>query len=422
MFLRNKDRRIGNYELQDKLGEGGMGEVYRALDVQLQRTVAVKVLHPEVAQNTEFRARFLQEARAVAALDHPNIIRIYAFDADEKGRHYLVMEYVTGGSLRGYLEDRYENREEINTLETLRLVQQVAAALEYAHQLGMVHRDVKPDNVLLKPASGFGGDMRYSAMLTDFGLAKLLAGENLVQTANDKLVGGTLPYMAPEQFWGGMDYRADIYALGIMMYELVVGRLPFMPSSPHEAAEMHVKQPPPLPTYFRNDLSPKIEAVIMKSIAKQPEQRFQTGLEMIHAIREIVDNDEITVSPDRTTVPRHSGQEPTIDSGPGTAPVKDDAVIAEREGYARQTFTLTQPVFIIGRDPKRDMPLPGGKVSRSHARLERQADRTYTITDLGSTNGTYMDGKKLQPNQPYSWGPNNELIIGEYRLTLKKST
>lgn len=412
--------RLGNYELQQLLGEGGMGSVYRALDIRLQRVVALKVLIPEIAAKQEFRQRFLQEARAAAALDHPNIVRIFAFDVDEEGRYYLVMEYVPGGSLRGFTEGLQSQNKLMDITEALRLLQQVAAALDYAHTQGMVHRDVKPDNILLKPASSFG-TASYNALLTDFGLAKLLDRENLVQTGISKPMG-TLPYMAPEQFTGNIDYRVDIYALGIVMYELLVGTLPFIPRSLADAGELHTKQPPPPPRQLRPDLSPQLEAVLLKTLEKAKERRYQTGMELASAIQDVLQGGK-----GGQKMTRMQDSDPAIDKQempptPPPAPVNttgQDRIIIQREGYAPQALIITKETLMIGRDPRHDIALASEKVSRTHARIDRQPDGSYTIMDLGSTNGTYLEGTRLPAQSPYVYAPGYSLVMGEYHLTLQ---
>ncbi|PJF44439.1 MAG: hypothetical protein CUN55_03960 [Phototrophicales bacterium] len=412
-------QQLGNFVLQKHLGEGGMGAVYKAIDIQLQRTVAVKVMHPHIAENEVFRQRFLQEARSAAALDHPNIVRIYAFDISPSGTHYLVMEFLELGSLRDYVSKLTAQGQKVDVNEALLFVQHLAMALDYAHQRGVLHRDIKPDNVLLKQNMLLGEASQYTAVLTDFGLAKLMSGENLVKTQMNNPMG-TLPYMSPEQFQGGVDARSDLYALGIMMYELLVGQLPFLPRTPHEAIQMHLHQPIPQPRAMRPDLLPSLEPILYQILAKDPNQRFQTGAQLIQAINRALGVSTPSAFGGISTDMGGYPAVPSTPAMPAAAPVPNipsgqPHILIEREGYAPRVVPFHKSLITIGRDPARDIPLGGDKVSRMHAQIERETDGTFTITDM-STNGTFMNGERLERDKPTQvLGPLN---IGPYRLTI----
>jgi serine/threonine protein kinase len=419
-MTKHEGSQLGNFVLQTKLGEGGMGEVYAAEDVQLQRRVAVKVMHAHVAAHEVFRMRFLQEARSAAALDHPNIVRIYTFDIAPNGEHYLVMEFVQSGSLRGYIENLQYHHYNMEVTEALTLIQQIAAALDYAHSTNTIHRDIKPDNVLIKENTMLGyGATQYTAVLTDFGLAKLVDGNNLVQTQMNNPMG-TLPYMAPEQFSGQADHRADLYALGVMMYEMLVGRLPFYPQSPAEAMQQHTYEQPPSPRGIRADLPPALEPILLKALAKQPAQRFQYGREIIQVIQQVLGggtslgsaaNHSVAASPypsdPANRVPPPQQQQPASSGQP--------QLLLEREGYASKTVPITKQLITIGRDPARDIPLAGNNISRLHAQIERERDGTLSVTDY-STNGTFMNGQRLPNKRAVTI--NGPLTVGPYRLTV----
>jgi serine/threonine protein kinase len=415
-----------------------MGTVYRAIDSQLLRPVAIKVMHPQFAIQTEFQQRFLQEARASAKLDHPNIIRIYEFDLDNR-QLYMVTELVQGGSLRDYLKRLYDERKFIDVAEALALTRQVAFALDYAHSEGLIHRDVKPDNVLLKVAnSGTDEQVGFRAILTDFGLAKLAEGGVQSIAANPT---GTLPYMSPEQAQADpLDGRTDIYALGIMLYELTTGRLPFMPRSIPEAIKMHTSVPPEPPTKARPSLSPALEAVILKAIAKNPEDRFATAGEFARAIAEVervggqIKRGASPVAPANAPDPKPEKVEslgtylasmaplatPQLPNLPENLSTTDQIVIST-EGKPPRSVPITSNVIEIGRDPSLTVALDSPKVSRTHARVERRPDGQYMITDLGSSNGTYLADTKLLSNIPEVWAPDKLVRMGPFFLTLQRA-
>lgn len=441
------NQKIAQYELRRRIGEGGMGVVYEALDVQLQRPAALKLMHDEVANNEEFRGRFLQEARSVAALEHPNIIRIYSSAVDPQGRYYLVMEYMHGGSLRDCLTWLASQRKYLDLSEALVLAQQVAVALDYANRHQIVHRDIKPDNVLLKPAPITGGP-RFLALLTDFGLAKLIDAQSLVKTQVNKPLG-TLAYMAPEQFRGQVDHRSDLYALGVMLYELVVGQLPFTPQTLPQALQMHTQQQAAPPSSIRQGLLPQVDGLILRALEKSQDRRYQSGQEFAQAIQNALAGGPLLAPQAQqsayiasiehylaTRIPNGQAApiqvNPVADSSP--APVTqprgvaaqvpvttNDTIIISRDGFAPRSVTVTKSTLMIGRDPNHEVALAGDKVSRNHARIDYRPDGSYTITDLGSSNGTYINTAKLIKDVPEHWPLDLSVGVGEYRLSLQRT-
>jgi len=257
--------RLGSYELLRRLGEGGMAQVYLARDVRLGREVAVKVLDRKLAERPGFRERFEREARVAAALDHPNIVPLYDFG--ESGVLYLVMPFVSGGSLQEML-----NRTPFTMGAVATYGSQIADALAYAHQRNVVHRDVKPANMLLH------ADGRL--MLSDFGLAKIIDQANRVARPRNHPDAGTPEYMAPEQVNGHSDERSDIYALGVVLYLLLTGRLPFTGSSSNAVMEGHLYRMPESPRRLNPGVSVAMEAVVMRALSKRPEDRFQRASEL----------------------------------------------------------------------------------------------------------------------------------------------
>ena len=277
-------QQIENYRIDGVIGEGGMGTIYRATDVYLMRPVAVKVMHQELAEDVTFQSRFLQEARAAARLDHPSIVRIYHFGR-EPGLLYIVMELIDGLSLGAYLRQLARLNQDVRLEETLSLVAQAADALGYAHRQGVIHRDVKPDNILVKrlDRTDRPGDPPLRAMVTDFGLAKLLEADQDTQTG---LLMGTLPYMSPEQVLDlPLDGRSDIYSLGVVLYQLATGQLPLDIRSPEQAMQAHQYEEIPTPREMHAGVPGGVEAIILRALNRRPENRYQTAEELAVDLR-----------------------------------------------------------------------------------------------------------------------------------------
>ncbi len=253
--------RLGSYELLRRLGEGGMAQVYLARDIRLGREVAVKVLDQRLAERPGFRERFEREARVAASLDHPNIVQLYDF-GDSERQLYLVMPYVSGGSLQDMLRRAPFAGGEVATFGS-----QMADALDYAHQRGVIHRDVKPANMLVH------ADGRL--LLSDFGLAKILSSAQPQAAPRRHPDAGTPEYMAPEQIEGRSDERTDIYALGVVLYLLLTSHLPFTGGTSAAVMEGHLYQLPEEPRRFNRAISPAMQAVVLRALAKHPDDRFQ---------------------------------------------------------------------------------------------------------------------------------------------------
>jgi serine/threonine protein kinase len=267
---------VGAYRIVEKLGQGGMATVYKAYHPALDRYVAIKVMHPAFMEDPNFLARFQREARIVAKLDHPHIVPIYDF-AEHSGHPYLVMRFVEGETLKARLQ-----RGSLDTQEVLHIARAVGGALTYAHEQGVLHRDIKPSNILLTPegdrSSGSG------VYLTDFGLARMAeAGES---TLSRDMMVGTPQYISPEQAKGltNLDARTDVYSLGVVLYEILVGRAPFTADTPYAIVHDHIFTPLPLPRELNPDLSEPVERMLLKALAKKPDDRFQSAKELIGAL------------------------------------------------------------------------------------------------------------------------------------------
>jgi serine/threonine protein kinase len=273
-----------------------MGSVYRAYDMNLARPVALKVMHAHLARQPEFQQRFLQEAQAAARLSHPAIVDIYHFGR-KQDLLYMAIEYVDGASLGTFIGHLYRHKQMIRLDETLYLLAQVADALDYAHRQGVVHRDIKPDNILIKALDQpeREGEPPLQALVTDFGLAKLREGG--IQTVTGTLMG-TLAFMSPEQCAGEeLDGRSDIYSLGIVLYQLTTGRLPFNIKSPTDAILKHMQEEPPRPSELRPGLPDEVEWIIGRALAKKPAERFKTAGQMAAALRNAARQSAGQVSP-----------------------------------------------------------------------------------------------------------------------------
>lgn len=261
---------IGNYQIVEELGRGGMGTVYRAQQPSLNRSVALKVLSLALAQDSNLYRRFKQEALATAQLDHPNIIHVY--DAGEsEGVHYIAMEYIAGGTLFSRLQNRASP---LTIAESVSIVAQIAIALDYAHQHGILHRDVKPSNILL--------DSEGRAILTDLGIAHAFEGTRLTHTG---MTLGTPEYMSPEQAQGKpLDGRSDLYSLGVVLFEMLTHRLPFQDSVPYVVLYKHIHDAPPDPRQLNPQIPGKLAEAVLKALAKDPNKRFNNGQQMANAL------------------------------------------------------------------------------------------------------------------------------------------
>jgi serine/threonine protein kinase len=298
-------REFGPYRIVAPLGEGGMAAVYKAYQANMDRYVALKVLPRHFANDAQFVARFEQEAKVLAKLRHPHILPVHDYGEND-GYTYLVMPFIESGALVDLLRD-----EPLPLSKMERFVGQVGDALDYAHSQGIIHRDVKPSNVLV--------DERENCMLVDFGIAKIVEGSaNLTQTGG---VLGTPAYMSPEQGRGAaVDHRIDIYALGVILYEMATGRTPFKAETPIAVLVKHINDPLPPPSVVNPALPPAVEQVILKAMAKNPDDRFATAGEMVAALSAAVSDKSSpdSVSDDQTVT--LSQNEPTILAGPQDSP------------------------------------------------------------------------------------------------------
>ncbi|NWF64423.1 MAG: protein kinase [Chloroflexi bacterium] len=270
---------IGKVRIEKYLAHGGMAEVYMGTHLTLDRPVAVKIMHRYIESDPELLERFQREAKAVAGLRHPNIVQIYDFDTHE-GHPYIVMEYLKGPSLANYLRDLHKNGTQLSLAQIAQLLKPLAAGIDYAHSQGIVHRDIKPANIILNNKSGnfsFDQPLRpdTECIITDFGLVRMTSSTTKTLSG---VISGTPAYMSPEQAQGNpADGRSDTYSLGVVLYEMMAGRVPFDGDSTLGVILKHVSEPPP-PI---NNISPEIQAVVYKALEKLPENRYQTAHDLL---------------------------------------------------------------------------------------------------------------------------------------------
>jgi eukaryotic-like serine/threonine-protein kinase len=266
---------IGKVRIEKALGKGGMAEVYLGTHLTLDRLVAVKVMHNYVEEDPELQVRFEREAKVVAGLRHPNIVQIFDFDTAD-GRPYIVMEYLKGPSLATYLRELHTRNRGLQPTQVARLLVTIATALDYAHEQGVIHRDIKPGNIILHNKTNEVSlrqplTERTEPILTDFGLVRIV--QATTQTASGA-ISGTPAYMSPEQAQGlRVDHRSDIYSLGVVLYEMVAGHIPFDGDTSWTVIFKHINEPPP-PI---ESIQPAVQRVIDRALAKKPEDRYQNA-------------------------------------------------------------------------------------------------------------------------------------------------
>lgn len=420
-------KNLGRYTIIKKLGGGGMGAVFKGRDETLNRDVAIKVMHPHIASLPNFRERFLQEARVAAHLDHPSIVQVYDFGQD-KNLLYIVMKFIPGPNLEGMLRDMLAQKKWVALPEAVELVRQVSLALDYAHDQGVLHRDIKPANIMIEPVRS--GKLSYRPVLTDLGLAKLTEGGLVTE---DGVSMGTPAYMSPEQALGKeTDRRSDVYSLGVLLYELATGRLPFPIKSLTEAIRYHTTEQPPSPCSIRSDIPASLEQVILKAMAKKPEDRYATAGAFAESLEKT--SDEVTQV---KAAPTEMGQAESLitnyqksivdERGPSLmeefaqpSSLSQDRIQILDPDKKTISAPVKRPSMTIGRSADNELVLNDSKVSRQHARIEYD-NGVYKVTDLNSSNGTYLGNSRLLPGVPEVWLPNQALRLGDHWLRIVRA-
>ncbi|MEA2449180.1 MAG: hypothetical protein QOG63_1112 [Thermoleophilaceae bacterium] len=446
---------IGGYRLDQLIGQGGMGVVYMGSSVESGARVAIKLLTPDLARQSGFRERFVREARYANSLRHPNVIEVY--DAGEQdGVLYIVMQYIEGTDLKNL----FARDGALAPDRTVSLLGQVASALDAAHAQGLLHRDIKPGNIMIQPASSPGEPEH--CYLADFGLSKNVSSDSIALTAQGEFVG-TIDYTAPELVLGKQaDSRLDVYSLGCLFYECLAGQPPFNKERDVEVLYAHIQDPPPKITAMRGDVPAALDDVIAKAMAKKPDDRYETCRAFIDAARAALGAPPPPPVPDPLPPPPAPpvdmpappapppmgpplGQPPPPPPGPpvgppiahqppappappapamppppppgdpASAPFPGDALVLRvTGGNAMGSVIQVDDEFLIGRQAPGDGKLGNDiEISRRHARITREADGRFVIEDLGSTNGTYVNGERVASR---ALNPHDVIEMGDTRV------
>jgi eukaryotic-like serine/threonine-protein kinase len=325
------------YRLEERLGSGGMAMVYRARDLTLERTVAIKILRRNLSENSEFRSRFHQEAKAAANLSHPNIVTVHDFGF-YASQLYIVMEYVPGSDLKTLLQQKRP----FDIAEAIDLIAQACAGLGYAHRAGLVHCDVKPQNMLVTP------DRRLKVV--DFGISRLMA--TISPDERSEVVWGSPQYFSPEQAAGSAPSPAsDVYSLGVILYEMLAGRLPFVAATPQELARQHREALPPSPRRYNPAIPIPLEQIMIKVLAKEPSSRYRTADQLGRVLTNFVQQPQ-PVRPsflapgNQTTVPPGMAPQPPSPPLPQLiAPPEPSVTVLQ--GPANTTVHQATPELVV---------------------------------------------------------------------------
>ena len=387
---------LGRYHVIEPLGQGGMAAVYKAFDTTLERNVAIKIIRSDRKEGTEqndFLRRFQREARALAQLDHPYILKVLDY-GEQEGTPYLVMPYIQGGTLKDKLGSPMPFR------QAAALLAPVAQALDYAHQRGIIHRDVKPANILISESG--------APLLSDFGIAKIISGggESTQLTATGVGIG-TPDYMAPEQWMGKADGCTDIYSLGVVFFQMVTGRLPFTAETPAAVLIMHMQDPLPRPSDFVPDLPEAVEQVIFKALAKDPADRFESMGAFAGALERIAAGDLTASSLDTASRRTMQAAGPTVVSSPATSatvskpisrPVTGSLQPTRKKGFPGWAIAVIA-VVVVGLIALVILVAGGALVLRQMAARARTPTTIPTIAQTATT-VLFERATAILPTQP----------------------
>jgi len=419
-------QQLGRYLIKDFLGAGNMAEVYLGYQPNLDRHAAIKVIRPELATDEGFITRFRHEARAIANLRHPNIVQVYDFD-EQDDRYFLVLEYIQGSTLQKRIATTFSRNELMPLAEVVTIMVALCDGLNYAHEMGVIHRDIKPANVMFTQDD--------VPVIADFGVAKIV---NATTATGTNVLTGTPLYMSPEQAQGlPVDHRTDIYALGVLLFEMTTGRLPFDDDRPLRVLFKIVTETPPNPRDLNPNISPEVEAVILKTLSKSPDDRYPTANDLANALKQVAGTRPVAP---RETPPLADSAPPAAPPlGPQTVKITTPLSALPRPPQKGDThagtqslalpklvapngaeFVLNRLSVILGRKhPEVGIDLtdvdPTHSVSRQHAQIVRR-DNGFYIMDLNSLNGVKLNGKTLERNRRAKLRPGDEIQLGDVIL------
>jgi hypothetical protein len=335
---------VGRYRIVARLGRGGMAEVFKAYQPGLDRYVAIKTLHTHLVEDSDFVARFEREAHAIGKLRHPNIVQ--ALDFDREGElYFMAMEYIDGPTLKDELKARKSANKLYTLPEIARIFSALCSAIDYAHSRGMVHRDLKPANVMI--------NQQGQVVLTDFGIARIMGATQYTQTG---ALSGTPAYMSPEQGQGERaDERSDIYSMGVMLYEMVTGMVPYDADTPFAIIMKHINEPLPMPRTINPQLPEAVERIVLKAMSKNPNDRYQTAGEMARALREVigVKPEEVNIALPLVSPPPKIEQ---VDHPTGPITAQERAATAAAFG-SEATFASGVDSTAVAAPAKKGMPV-----------------------------------------------------------------
>jgi eukaryotic-like serine/threonine-protein kinase len=408
---------LGHYRLEGELRTGSTGQMFRGVDTLNSRPVAIKVLQSNGLVGN-LRQEFVGKIRQLGALKHPHIVEVFEI-GEENDNVFLAMEFISGGSLSTLLQRNTRANTMLELPVALGLMYQAADALSFAHKNNVIHGDINPENMLVNSQSGTGS-RAYNLKVGDFGLSKLSADRAM---SFDDLVIGSPAYMSPEQCQGlALTAASDLYSLGIVIYETLTTVLPFEVKNLGEAAIKHLYSAPRSPREIRPEIPEELEGLIMRLLAKNPNDRYASTIEVRDALQGILERIE-PQGPTPTLVLPNVGSEP---KPPNIAALPDTSestriTLADQSGRILKVLTVPNEGLRFGRTDQNDVQLDSEMVSRYHLRIDTQAQR-IVVTDLGSSNGTMMDGQKLDVQKPAAWAYRSILHVGPFWLRLDAPT